>query len=99
METLWPLPVILTVGVVLLVMLRMGPRLFPGSRHTDRAFWCPFQTRDVTVRFEETVWEGDLCDVEQCTAFSPSTAVTCDKKCLRLHDLPVVRREEAHSAA
>jgi hypothetical protein len=99
MESLWPLPVIVTVGVVLLVMLRIGPRLFPGTRLTDRAFWCPFKARDVAVQFEETVWDGELCDVEQCTAFSPSTAVACDKKCLRLRDLPARRREAVQSVA
>jgi hypothetical protein len=97
METWWPLPVILTVGAVLLVMLRMGPRLFPGTRRTARAFWCPFQERDVEVEFEESVCEGDLRDVDLCTAFSPATAVTCDKQCVRLCALPPARGQAVHS--
>jgi hypothetical protein len=99
MDTLWPLPVILIVGAVLVVMLRLGPRLFPGTRQTDRAFWCPFRERDVAVEFEEGVWEGDLCDVKRCTAFSPSTAVACDKQCLRVQNLPALRGAVAQSVA
>jgi hypothetical protein len=96
MDMLWPLPVILAVGVVLVVMLRVGPRLFPGTRHSQRAFWCPYRGRDVEVEFEETVWQGELCDVDRCTAFDPPSAVDCDKKCVRLRSLPPRRRQAVH---
>ncbi len=97
MANLWPLLVITAVGAVLIAALRMGPRVFPGSRHAGRAFWCPFRERDVAVQFQETVWDAALRDVERCSAFSPPTAIGCDKKCLHLARLPARRDREARS--
>lgn len=95
MKTFWPLVPILAVGVVLLIVLRLGPRLFAGTRLTVRAFWCPFRKRDVAVVFEETVWDAQFVDVSRCNAFSPPTAVACHKNCLRLGDLPVIPERPA----
>lgn len=91
MDTLWPLAIILAVGIVLLLVWVRGAYLFPGSRVTTRAFWCPFRGRNVQVGFAEAVWDGRLVDVERCSAFTPPTAVTCDKACLRLADVPELR--------
>jgi hypothetical protein len=99
MTSLWPLIVVAAVGLVLVIALVAGRRLFPGSRLLTRAFWCPFQEKDVEVEFEETVWEGRRLDVSRCTFFSPPTAVTCAKGCVTLVRLPPSRGREAEAEA
>lgn len=84
MPALWPLAFVLAVGVVLLIALLAGPRLFAGTQQVVRNFWCPFRDRAVTVEFEETVWDGRLVDVNRCSLFEPPTAVACDKACVNL---------------
>lgn len=91
MDMLWPLVIVLVVGVMLSIAEVFGPRLFPGSRPTVRAFRCPVRQENVQVGFAESVWDGHLVDVEHCSAFTPPTAVTCDKKCVHLPGLPKVR--------
>lgn len=82
MDTLWPLVVVIGTFLVLVALIRNGRRLFPGTRSWAAAFWCPFRGRDVEAHFEETVWEGKRLDVTDCSAFTPTTKVTCDKACL-----------------
>jgi len=91
MIPLWPLVLVIAVGIILTAALLVGPRLFPGTRPTTRGFWCPFQRRDVGVEFREAAWDGRLVDVGRCTYFSPPTAVTCSKDCLRLGQFPPLR--------
>ncbi len=69
------------VGLLLLIVFRP---LRGVTRAVTRAFWCPFRDRDVTARFQEDAWDGTRLQVTQCTAFSPATAITCEKRCLHL---------------
>ncbi len=98
MPVLWPLAVVLVVGVVLVLALFAGPRLFAGTQYVVRSFLCPFQGRDVTVEFEETVWNGRLVDVNRCSLFKPPTAVDCDKACANLKRRPRPRGSWASAA-
>ena len=78
----WPFAVVLSVGVVLLIVLFNGPRIFQGTRAIARSFWCPFASRAVDVGFRVDAWDGRRCDVESCSAFAPLTRITCEKRCL-----------------
>jgi hypothetical protein len=44
--------------------------------------------RQLTAELAEEFWDGRRVDVNQCSAFSPPTAVTCAKACLRLTERP-----------
>jgi hypothetical protein len=44
--------------------------------------------RQLTAELEEEFWDGRRVDVNQCSAFSPPTAVSCGKACLRLAERP-----------
>ena len=57
-------------------------------RRVTRTVWCPVHDRKLTATLEEEVWDGRRVDVNQCSAFSPPTAVTCGKACLRLTKRP-----------
>lgn len=92
---LGPIPIFLSVAVVLVGVLRTGRRLFPGMIAARRGFRCPFRDENVTVDFEEAVWDGRLVDVAACTAFSPAQDVRCDKACRTLDKLPPARTEAA----
>jgi hypothetical protein len=85
------LPVVLYLAllaaVVLLVLRRRG--LMHGvSRPATRTVWCPERDRRLTATLQEALWDGRRVDVEACEAFSPSTAVTCGKACLRITERP-----------
>jgi len=86
--TIWPLLIVLGTGLVLAGAILAGPRLFPGTRPATRDFRCPFRERDVSVEFQETVWDGRLVEVTRCTYFTPPAAVDCHKGCLLLRRLP-----------
>ena len=79
----WPLAIILGVGVVLLIVLLTRPRIFHGSRAVAQSFWCQFAQRLVNVDFRVDAWDGHRVDVEACSAFTPSHAITCEKRCLK----------------
>jgi hypothetical protein len=77
----------LLAAVVLLVVRARG--LMRGlSRRGTRTVWCPVHDRALTATLEEEVWDGRRVDVDECSAFSPPTAVTCGKACLRLTERP-----------
>ena len=80
---IWPLVVIVTIGLVLVVVLMMGPRLFRGTRLSGGAPRCPVHDRAFSVEFVETVWDGRRVDVSRCSFFEPPTAVDCHKRCLQ----------------
>lgn len=98
MLAVWPLAFVLAVGVVLVIALLARPRLFGGTQQVVRDFWCPFRGRDVTVEFEETVWDGRLVDVNRCSVFTPPTSVACDKACANLERWPRPRGSWASRA-
>ena len=77
----WPLAIVSLVALVLVVGLLSGRRLFAGTRNLSDSFWCPFRGRFVDVEFKIDAWEGQRVDVVTCSAFTPSSAVTCDKRC------------------
>ncbi len=58
------------------------------ARTSIVSFWCPFRDRHVTTEFQEDAWNGKLMDVQSCDAFTPPTAVACDKLCLHLKTFP-----------
>lgn len=79
----------IVLGVVLLAAAGLLPK---ATRTVARVFWCPFRRTDVTVQFEEdSIGHGRYLGVKSCTAFAPTSAVTCGKPCLYLGSLPPVR--------
>lgn len=80
---LWPLVIVVAVGLLLGVLLVLGPRVFPGARSVAiSSLQCPLRHRPFDVEFRVTAWEGHAVDVLSCSAFMPPTAVTCEKLCL-----------------
>jgi hypothetical protein len=78
---------VLLAVIVLLVVRRRG--LMRGeTRHVTRAIWCPVKDRTLLAGLEEEIWDGRRVDIDACSAFSPTTAVTCGKACLRLTERP-----------
>jgi hypothetical protein len=61
-----------------------------GVRTRRRAIVCPISGKEVRVRFLESVPRGRPIEVTACSAFMPSSAVTCDQPCLGLLAHPVV---------
>jgi hypothetical protein len=86
MSQLFPIPIFLGVTVVLLGVLAVGRRLFPGTAGVRRAFKCPFLETNVSVDFKRAVWDDQMVDVTACSAFSPPDQVRCEKECLRLKE-------------
>jgi hypothetical protein len=85
------LPVIvhaaLLAALVLLLVRHRG--LMRGARRpVTRTVWCPVRDHKLTATLVEEVWDGRRVDVDQCSAFSPPTAVTCGKACVRLTERP-----------
>jgi hypothetical protein len=77
----------LLVVIALLIVRHRG--LMRGyRRRVARTIWCPVNDRKLSAELVEAVWDGQRLDVAQCSAFSPATAVTCEKVCLRLTDRP-----------
>ena len=81
----------LMTALALLVIIAVGA--LPGAvRTVRRSFWCPFLDRNVTADFREQAWDGRRVEVDRCTAFSPATAIACEKLCLGLKKFPTTRR-------
>ncbi len=89
----WSLPIFLAVAVLLLIVYSLGSRLFTATSPSPRVFWCPFRNVNAHVSFKESAWDGEMVDVEACSAFAPPTDVRCDKACLALKRLPGLRAE------
>ncbi len=80
---------ILLLGSALILLVWSVHRSFPSvARMSTLSFWCPVRARRVTAAFQEDAWNGQLLDVQSCDAFSPPTAVECDKLCLHLRAFP-----------
>lgn len=73
----------LATAVGLFFMAAVGP-FSKMARIVTRSFWCPIQQQAVTVEFQQDAWNGWPLGVVQCDAFSPPTAITCEKRCLSL---------------
>lgn len=84
----WTVPLLLVAVMALIVVHRLGPRLFPGSVAARQSFWCPFRHEGVQVSFMEAEWDGRRVDVESCSFFTPPSEVRCEKACLTLATLP-----------
>lgn len=84
----------LATALAFILILAFGS--FTGMiRTVRRAFWCPVTGRNVTAEFQEEAWDGRRVEVNRCSAFTPSTAVTCQKLCLTLKKLPSARTRAA----
>jgi len=77
----------LATAVALLLVIAYRP-LRGATRFVMRSFRCPFLERDVTVEFQEEAWDGNPVEVMRCTAFTPPTAITCERRCLGLGRFP-----------
>jgi hypothetical protein len=85
------LPIVVYLALLTLLVLlvvRYRGLMRGASRPVTRTVWCPMHDRKLTASLEEEVWDGRRVDVDQCSAFSPPTAVTCGKACLRLTERP-----------
>ena len=71
-------------AAVVLLVVRWRGMMRGATRRVTRAVWCPTRDCRLTATLEEEMWDGRRVDVEACSAFSPPTAVTCGKACLRL---------------
>lgn len=51
----------------------------------QRGFWCPWRLRTVEAEFAEDGFPGCRrpAAVTRCSAFEPSTAIACERHCLR----------------
>ncbi len=83
MAMFWPLVIVAAVGMALGILLVTGRRLFQGTRTVDvHSVLCPVRHQPYDVGFQVTAWDGEAVEVVRCTAFSPATAVRCEKACL-----------------
>lgn len=83
------LAMILMIGFGLLMLVWGVFAAFPRvNRVAERSFWCPLKTQNVTVGFQEDPWDDKPIHVYRCSAFTPPTAVRCDRLCLKLAKLP-----------
>jgi|SRR5689334_20553964 hypothetical protein len=85
------LPVIVygaLLAVIALLVVRRRGLMRGETRHVTRAVWCPIKDRTLSAQLEEEIWDGRRVDIDACSAFSPTTAVTCEKACLRLTERP-----------
>lgn len=93
-----PLIIVLALATAAVLSMVVAFGGMPGvTRAATRSFWCPGQARDVTADFDEEVWDGKLVAVKACSAFSPATAIGCDRACLRTKRLQAMRRTAAHA--
>ena len=83
------LVILLLLGAALTLLVWSAFSVLPPvSRLVAKSFWCPFRAGSVTAEFKEEEWGGTCFEVASCTAFAPPTAITCEKLCLRLEQLP-----------
>ena len=84
--------IVLALGTaVALLLVAVFGSLSGATRTVTRSFWCPFLYRRVTAEFKEEAWDGRPVDVTRCSAFTPPTAVTCEKLCRHLKKFPSAR--------
>ena len=74
---MWPFVLALGFGTLVAIAL-LG-----GRRRVLRTVECPVTGRRVVLQVQEAVWDGRPVDVEACSAFTPPSAIICDKACLR----------------
>jgi hypothetical protein len=85
------LPVVLYLALlaaVVLLVVRSRGLMRGARRRVTRDVWCPVRDRQLIATLQEEFWDGRRVDVEECSAFSPATAVTCEKTCLRVTERP-----------
>ncbi len=77
-----------TIAIVWIVLLAVILLFLARSvRKVYRPVRCPFLGTDVQARFLEAAPEGRRIDVTACSAFTPPTAIACDRRCLGLPGL------------
>ena len=84
--------IVLALGTaVALLLVAVFGSLSGATRTVTRSFWCPFLYRRVTAEFQEEAWDGKPVEVNRCSAFTPPTAIACEKLCLHLEKFSSVR--------
>jgi hypothetical protein len=68
----------------IVVTLLLGAALLLVAPSVRRRFWCSTASQSVEVEFDECGLPGRRrpISVLACSAFTPSTAVTCARNCL-----------------
>lgn len=84
-ESVWPVPVIAGVAVLVLLLLAVVARSLTATRLEREAVQCPVSGKAVSVDWEVDAGTGRRVGIVACTAFTPPTAVACDRACLRSH--------------
>jgi hypothetical protein len=75
--------IVLAMGIGLALLAWKASTALPVVyRVFTRSFWCPFRNQRVDAEFQEDPWSGRAVDVSRCSAFAPSSAITCDKACV-----------------
>jgi hypothetical protein len=87
--------IVLATGLGLVLFVWAFTAMPAVNRVVTRSFWCRFRKRNVSAELHEDPWSGQPVDITRCTAFEPSSAITCDKACLRLRQLDPTRDSEA----
>ncbi len=77
-----PLVVVAITGILLVVLVFYGARIFTGTREVRESLRCPLRRQDVVVHTRITAWDATPVDVVRCSAFEPARAVACAKACL-----------------
>lgn len=90
---MWAIVFAAVLGTTLVLLLvAMSDAVSRVTRSATRPLRCPIDDRQVTVEFQEEVWDGSPVDVTSCTAFAPATAIACGKPCLRFVRLRTLRK-------
>lgn len=90
-EGLLTIVLALATAVAFLLLIVFGGRR-GVIRTVTRSFWCPARRQHVTAEFQEEAWDGTPVAVNRCTAFSPPTAITCERLCLDPRQFRLARK-------
>ena len=79
----------LAVAVALGLVLASAFGSMPGvTMAVRRTFWCPFRKQNATAEIQERAWDGVPVDVTECSLFTPPSAISCEKLCLKEKRFP-----------
>src|SRR4029453_842906 len=72
---------LITLWIAVLVLLVLF--LARSVRTAHRVLGCPIRRTNARVTLLEALPEGRPIALTECSEFSPTTAITCDRHCLR----------------
>jgi hypothetical protein len=72
---------LITLWIAVLVLLVLF--LARSVRTAHRVLGCPIRRTNARVTLLEALPEGRPIALTECSEFSPTTAITCDRNCLR----------------